>query len=291
MKKVLLASTVLAMTATVAAADVTVSGSARMGVIFDDSFVDELAFTSRARVNFAMSGETDTGLSFGASFNAHDSGGANSGTAGSVFISGAFGKLSMGDVSGAAEFVVGDLHGVGLTGLGDFNEQLYLSNSDADFRSAARYEYSTGGLTFALSSDNPRMSDTYALGVKYSVDAFAVSLGYENAGSGVNHVIVGAETTLSGLSLKAVYGQADLNGFDEDFDQYGVSVKYSMDALSVTAFYNVVDFDVSGKADAYGIGAEYALGGGASLAGGIVNAEDTDGFSNTRADFGVKFSF
>ena len=83
------------MSAGFAAADVAVSGDGRMGIVSTDG--DSL-FSSRMRIKFSGSGTTDAGLSFGGSFRANDASGAKSGTSGSVFISGAFGKISMGDV-------------------------------------------------------------------------------------------------------------------------------------------------------------------------------------------------
>lgn len=327
MKKVLLASTVLAMTATVAAADVTVSGSARMGIAYNSEAPNELGFTSRVRVAFGLSGETDTGLAFGASIRADNAGNGNNGVpqtvlgntpttfgdvngagnqaAGSVFVSGAFGKLSMGDVDGAAELVVGDLAGVGLTGLGDTNENEFLSNTTAGDRSAARYEYSTGGLTFALSADNPQNDsagngNTYSIGVKYAIDAYAFGLGYETtdiAGRSVDHIIASGEATFSGVTLKAVYGQADdLAAAGVDFTQYGISASYSMNALTVTGFHRVEDERVAlGRKDKFtGIGASYDLGGGASVVGGLVDVNYGAGAptaDETRADLGLSFKF
>lgn len=320
MKKVLLASTVLAMTATVAAAEVTVGGSARMGVTYTEDntagpwgpVANELAFTSRIRISFTASGETDGGLSFGGSIRADNAGGGNAGTAGSVFVSGAFGKLSMGDVSGAAEFVVGDVDGVGLTGLGDHNENIYLSNNR---RSAARYEYSTGGLTFAVSADNPGLDgttvtysfyggatsftgatqSTYSVGAKYSMDAYSFALGYESSeigGVSVDHVIVGASATFSGVTVKATYGKADL-GAGAKFDQTALSASYTMDALTVTGYYRQESINVFSPVDftAAGIGASYDLGGGASVVGGIVSRKVDTAPSQTLADIGLNFTF
>ncbi|MEI2688029.1 MAG: porin [Cypionkella sp.] len=107
MKKILLATTILAASTGFASAEVALSGSAYMGLLNDFGAGDDTIFISRARVEFTLSGETDGGLAFGASFradNARNGFGlsANNGTAGSVYISGAFGKLSMGDVDGAA---------------------------------------------------------------------------------------------------------------------------------------------------------------------------------------------
>lgn len=296
MKKVLLATTVLALSATVAAAEVTVGGNGRMGVTYTEGAANELAFTSRIRITFAASGETDGGLSFGGSIRADNAPGGAAGTAGSVFLSGAFGKITMGDVDGAAEMAVGDLAGVGLTGVGDFNENDYLSNSSALRRSALRYEYSTGGLTFGISTDNPGndiagvLEDVYSVGVKYSMDGYSFGLGYETAkvlGVSIDHVIVGGEATFSGVTVKATYGTAS----DLNFDQYGISAAYSADGMGVSAFYRVEDFGGGADIKYVGVGASYDLGGGAELVGGISNAKPAGLSSTTLADFGISFSF
>ena len=86
----------------------------------------DAAFTSRVRIGFAASGESDNGLTFGASVR-ND-------------------KLAMGDVSGAADAIVGQVSGVGFTGLGSNNEIGYLGNT----KTAALYTYSAGALTFGL---------------------------------------------------------------------------------------------------------------------------------------------
>ena len=154
----LLATTALTLSAGVAAADVSLSGDARMGLIYDG---DDIQLTSRARVSFTLSGETDSGLAFGASFRADNAGAANGNTAmtgGNVFISGDFGRLAMGDVAGAARAAVGDLHGVGLTGLNDHNEMQYLDRltqgadriSAFDRRTAALYSYSMAHFALAM---------------------------------------------------------------------------------------------------------------------------------------------
>lgn len=302
MKKILLATTVLAMTATVAAAEMTVGGDGRMGVTYNEGAVNELAFTSRVRVSFTGSGETDGGLAFGGSIRADNAAGGAAGTAGSVFISGAFGKLTMGDVDGAAEMAVGDLHGVGMTGLGDFNENFYLSNggvrvAGAAARSAARYEYSAGALTFAISADNPGndvagvVENVTAIGVAYSADTFSVGLGYESAtllGVSVDQVIVGGTVSFGDVEVKATYGTSDAL----DAAQYGISAAYTSGAMGVTAFYRVEEDTVTNLSDKFsGIGASYDLGGGAKLVGGISSENPAVGVTNTRADIGVTFKF
>ena len=109
---------------------------------------------------------------------------------------------------------------------------------------------------------------------------FAVSLGYEDIGN-VDHVIGGAAAMFNGVTVTAIYGTAS----DIDFDQYGLSAVYEMDALKVSAFYKEEDLGAVNR-DFFGLGASYDLGGGASVAGGVVDAD-----GNTLADLGVNFSF
>ena len=77
-------------------------------------------------------------------------------TEGSVFVSGAWGTLTIGDTNGADEQWVGDLNEVGLTGLGCQNETFFFSNGGSfgggdnvaagDERPTIRYDYDIAGL-------------------------------------------------------------------------------------------------------------------------------------------------
>lgn len=253
MKKFLLSTTIFAATAGIAAADITVSGDARMGIVNGLVFGaadDDTVFTSRARLIFTLSGATDTGLEFGASFRADSAIGAAAGTAGEVHISGAFGKLSMGDVDGAANAAVGHVDGVGLTGLGDLNEMVYIANGGLNLTGivptaintavtadpSALYEYSAGGLSLYASVSRPgfQFDSTapltgpvdaegiaYALGAAYAFDAYRLSVGYEKldisslpgfppANLDGDHWILGADASFGAVSVKARYGSADV---------------------------------------------------------------------------------
>jgi outer membrane protein OmpU len=302
MKHILATTALLALSAGFASAEghITLSGDARMGIIGADGA--DTAFTSRARVKFSMSGETDGGLGFGASFRADNAGGASGGTAGEVHISGAFGKLSMGDVDGAAQSAVGQVSGVGLTGLGDLNEIAYLAAGSGTPETAvltgadptALYEYSTGAFTGYISVTNPGEgptndfdTDAMAIGAKYATDTFTVALGYEQldvvGGTlSVDHVVLGVSGTFGAVTAKAVYGQASANFTSDTNDQYSMSVDYAADALTVTAFFGK-DFEDD---DRYGVGAAYDLGGGASVVGGYADQEGASVF-----DLGLSFSF
>lgn len=282
MKKILLATTLIAASAGFAAAEVAVSGTARMGIVGDGT---DTIFSSRFRVIFTASGETDGGLSFGASVRNDQIGtsfAANDDS--TVYISGAFGKLTMGDTGNAADALVGQVSGVGYTSLGSLNE---LSWAAKDV-TGALYEYSAGALTFALGAgqtidtDGAAGSDDFmSAAVKYATDAYSVALGYEDNFAGSEVSLLGS-ATFSGATLK-------LKAVDGDFTvdtRYAVSVDYAINGVGLTAFY-ADHAGLGGFDGVYGLGASYDLGGGASVKGGVVKA---DGF-DTAFDLGVTMSF
>jgi outer membrane protein OmpU len=274
MKKILLATSVLAATTGFAAAEVTTSGSARMGVIYDGN---DTLFTSRVRVSFGMVGTTDGGVEFGASVRADQSGQGNTANNDStVYVSANGLKLTMGDVDSAANALVGHVSGVGLTGLGDLNELRYLGQTDT----SVLVEYSTGALTFAASSSQLNAVDeAMSIAAKYSTDAFSVALGYEDTAT-VSHIALKGTATFGAATAKVVISDTDIAG---DATQYALSVDYTAGAGTYTVF--ATD---EGTINNFGIGASYDLGGGASIVGGIVR---DDAASNTIADLGISMSF
>jgi outer membrane protein OmpU len=366
MKNLLLASTALVAFAGAAAAEVTVSGQGRFGVTSsnggDEYFINtagtsagqrvslengaQVAFSSRLRVIFGMSFESDSGLTFGGSTRADNAAAANNGLAGSVFVSGDFGKLQVGDVDSAAKAAVGNISGIGYTGVGDYNETFYLLGgggdplANDDFSAyadpAALYSYSAGGATFYLGIGNPagisatvaagtllpngnvtantttlEASQQYSLGVEWANDQFSAAAGYEsskfeNIQTGYSETLgaffLGGSATFGGATVKAMYGDIT----DLDYSQYGMSVDYTFDAWTATAYFRTSDYGSSplnplANTDrtAYGFGLAYDLGGGVTVAGGVADPDigdtnpdpliDTSVFY--QADLGVTFNF
>jgi outer membrane protein OmpU len=281
MKKILLATTLLAGFAGAASAEVTISGEARMG-IEDLGGVAGAQFIQRVRVKFAMEGETDGGLAFGAEVRNDQDGGNIDDTLNGdsvVYISGAFGKLSMGDVGTAADNVVGNVSGVGLAGLGDWNELGYIGND----KTAAKYEYTSGAFTAAISSGQLDSGlDTTSVAVKYAADTFSVALGYEDV-TGMDQLTLGGSATFGAVTAKIVLAD---NSADAD-TRGALSIDYVAGATTFTGFYST---NKGGAGiDAIGLGAAYDLGGGASVKGGIVDL-DVPG-SDLMFDLGVAMTF
>lgn len=353
MKKVLFATTALVMTAGVASAEIALSGDARMGLVYDGN---DAQFSSRARVRFTATGETDSGLSYGASFRVdHErfNGGdqrASNGTRGSVYVSGTYGKLTMGDVASASEMAVGDLYGVGYTG-GDFyanlNEPSYLTadGNNLDQGPNILYEYSISGVNLFMSatdgSDNawpgvygtnlPDCGDdgvcgtvddnetdiAWSLGANYegtfSNGTYNVGLGYGKHGD-AKEIVIGGEVTTGAFMAKAFYadysdrpsidfrvGDDTTVEFDNtlyDYDRaYGFSLGYEYNNMLFKGFWRRDEGEASAIApvgtddvdfDSYGIGVDYDLGGGATVAAGIA---DSDWMSDAVADVGIRFTF
>ncbi len=305
MKKVLLATSILAASAGFASAEVAVSGSARMGLVHNSTLDlggGQTYFSSRVRIVFTASGETDGGLTFGASMRADQTGGNNSDSGGdedgdsngdsTVFISGAFGKLTMGDVDGAADALVGQVSGVGYGPNDDLQEIGFIGTT----KTAAYYEYSTGSLTFGLGVGQTYdvdadldTDDEASIAVKYSADGYSAALGYEENDT-ESLVSVSGSATFGAATVKARASDSDVAGADTT---YALSVDYVAGAITVTGFYT--DFGNTGASldtQHIGLGATYDLGGGARLAGGVV-MQNNDGIvpDETFADLGMKFSF
>jgi outer membrane protein OmpU len=267
---------------------------------------DVTSGVNRFRISFAGSGETDSGISYGISGRAEQS---DATTAGSQYVSGAFGKISMGDLGGADKDAAGHIAGgVGLSGMGSNNEILYQARNHN-----LGYEFSTSGLTFGYSQNTAvQTGSNSAMGIKWSGDmggtGLTVGLGQSKVGTSTQSTMSLAVST-GGLTIKAIQstndngpvvaavtkarsgasGTADVFGSavdnTPDTDHTGVSVSYSMDAVSVTAYTKTVSTSGSADKDYTGIGFAYDMG-GVKLKAGMV---DDDKVSSM--DFGLSFSF
>jgi outer membrane protein OmpU len=282
------ATTALALSAGAAVADVAVSGDGRMGIVnTGDAVGADVQFSSRLRIAFTASGTTDGGLEFGGSVRADNAAGGAAGTAGTVFISGGFGKLTMGDIDTVAEKAVGDVAGVGYQ----------LTTQEAGFLGGALdegvlYEYSINGLGVMVSAGQIQANSANneaAIGLTYSIGGVSLGYGYSDSGTTFQNAFsIGG--SVAGLGLKAVWLENE-DGADVEPDG-SISATYAFSpALSGTVFHR----EQSGRTaandgSATGIGFAYNLGGGASLKAGFVDTEvgNVDG---DTADFGLTFSF
>jgi len=295
MKKVLFATTALVASTGFAAADVTISGSANMGFKHVETAIandEENSINHEIDVNVSMSGTTDAGLSFGAAIGIVDNNAAPlaADRDGTVFISGDWGKITIGDPGDA------DVQGgIATPGYDDIGIDDLAESLDGTGDSTFKYSHTVGALSFAVSTAiTATGTEEFAVGAKYSANGMYVGLGYSD-----NNLVAGNVTTtdgettsvyvggtIAGMKLDAMYSSldAETNVATDDREVYGLSAVYTVGALSVTVAWS--DTDVAATGSSQGVGFAYNLGGGATLAGGIGEVNNL-----SRADLGVTFSF
>jgi outer membrane protein OmpU len=325
MKKVLFASSALAALAIGGAASaqgISLFGTARLGLGYginndgtvrtDDGGVgsgpsDDLRAVSRVRFGVNMTGETNSGITFGATIRADNAingnGNATNGqSAGEVFVSGSFGTLTFGDTNGADEQWVGDVPGnYSLTGMGDLNETKFVSNggsfgndtgntfaSNPEARPTVRYDFDIMGFGVSVSSNRDLTDVTVGLG--YAADFGG---GSWTVGAGYNTYDSFEQVGDPVYSVDPVTGDVVITtptNFFPDGEQWSVGLggEYDAFAFGVTYVKLTSDTDTDGNVevdnilvgasysfDAFSVGAVY--GNILSAEGGEdINAADGD---------------
>lgn len=286
MKKLLLATTMLMTAGSYAAADVSVSGDGRMGVVSTDGTT---SFSSRMRVKFSGSGTTDGGLSFGGSFRAADVVGTantgtgsvskptNDGTSGSVYISGAFGKITMGDTGNAVDSLVSNVSAVGYGASGlDGAQELGLV--DSANKEGVSYNIAVSGATVEVGAGQlDGAAEYYSVAVAYAFGGINAAIGYESDAVDTN-TKVALSAKVGPATVKVALADRDTNA---DLG-YAVSADFAMAGATVTAYYANDNADEANMA----VGVSYDLGGGAVFKSGVGTVN-----SDTVADAGLNFSF
>lgn len=275
----------------------------------DGDTEDDLRAVSRIRFGVNMTGETDSGITFGGTIRADNSAGGQGGStgqrSGSVFVSGSWGTLTFGDTAGADEAWVGDVPGnYSLTGLGDLNETKYISNggsfgndtgnnfaSNPAARPTVRYDFEIMGFGASVSS-NRDLTDV-VVGAGYAADfgggAWSLGVGYnkydsfESVGTTV-YSVVDDQVVVDTPTVFFPDGEQWSVGLSADYEAFAFGVTYvklnsntdedgdvEVDNILVGASYSF---------DAFSIGAVY---GNILSADGetVSNADGDDSFAIT----------
>lgn len=298
MKKILLATTLLASTATVAMADtgVSVSGYGRFGLTYLDTRAVETQVASRLRFNIDGKTETDSGVTFGGRIRIQHTNGQTAASTNAAMLYASYEgfRVEVGNVNTAFDSA----------GLIYAPEMGYLDSSYGDPQGSffayapgptpANYtgvfaSYSMGDFTGRISYVNPDQTvsgstEELSVSFDYASGPFAVSLAAYQDGAGIANndgFFLGAAYTINDAAT------VGLNYIDEDsaggrvVTLYG---NYTMGATTLRGY--IADLDVAGADTAYGLGADYDLG-GARLSGSIQS-----GYAGqTWADVGVRFDF
>ncbi|MEM1267757.1 MAG: porin, partial [Pseudomonadota bacterium] len=277
-------------------------------------------------IDFTFNATSNSGISFGANVEVE-----NNGTSGddiddlNVFVSGAFGTLTLGDIDSAYDAAT---VGIQTGGLADEADD-YFSDSGLDGSATGntilRYDYTVSGFTLSAGielSDNDEIFDPIVSGgIDYSGSFSGVGLSVGLAVQGTSTdspgVLGDGDHTLISVSARAEFGSIGVNGFFEnwdapddaffeDFQTYAGSVDYSAGPITVGANVVIRDGD-SVDNQSFGAFADYDLGGGLAIvaAVGFSNAiipaggesyADSDIFANdgddsVRAGLGFSMSF
>lgn len=317
MKKLLLASTALVATAGFAAADVAITGSAEIG-IKSSAGEDRTEFHQDVDVRFSMTGESDNGISFGATIDLDDTaqqtGGIRTDTAPdyNVFVSAGAATLTMGDTDGAFDRALSEVALVGGSLADDETAHAgYNGNSGLDGdedAQVARFDYTFSGVRLSLSAEIDDDGETAAV----AADTISeVVLGADLNGDGdatdvfTQTAAVAADTNDNpimgiGVSYSATLAGLDLGfglGYQSQEDNAsvtGVSITTSFGSgLQLGLNYSATDFDAAGaEVETHtAIGVGYSVN--ALSIGANYGVYENKGGANdqTEAGFGLAVSY
>jgi outer membrane protein OmpU len=306
MKKLLLASTAIVATAGMAAADITMSGYAEIGMR-DAGGAVGMEMHSDMDIGFKLSGASDNGLTFGASIDLDEVSGGIASTGGphAVHVSGAFGTLTMGDTDGALDKANAEV--AALTTIADDHSTHAGYNGGAGLDSGDILRYDTTAAGFGLSasigqSDVAVANDVMGYGITTTLGTVAVSAAYQ-ADNVQDITAVSAKTSIGGLTITANYSEATMAAtpavaavtavafsrnattgvltgavaadavaaINNSYEHSAIGLAYTVSGVNLHANYGSYDYDDGTQADGYGLAANYGLGGGATVMVGYGN--------------------
>ena len=274
MKKLLIASTALVATAGMAAADITMSGYAEIGMR-DGGGVVGMEMHSDMDIGFKLSGASDNGLTFGASIDLDEvaSGIASTGGSQAVHVSGGFGTLTMGDTDGALDKANAEV--ASLTAIADDHTAHagYNGGAGLDANDILRYDTAYNGFGISASigqSDVAVANDVIAYGITTTLGTVALSAAFQDNNT-QDITAVSAKSTVGGLGITANYSEATMGTTATSYEHTGVGLAYTLNGVNLHANYGVYDYDDGTNADGYGLAANYGLGGGATVMVGYGN--------------------
>ncbi|GAA6181712.1 MULTISPECIES: porin [unclassified Shimia] len=313
MKKILFATTALVATASVAAAELAVSGSARFGLTYEENRAEETILEQRIRINFTGIAETDGGVKFEARIRLESNEGftsdaGNSTSNGSTGVGpGAVGfavstgglRVDVGSVSDVLDS--GDHFSWGGTGVGftgfieqNSNKEGFIANGFSgagnEDANTVKVLYSAGDFAVSASyteandlpaADADAAEENFQVGASYSFGAHKVGLAYGSSDSS-DQWVLGAGGSFGDFGYNVIVGDNDA----QDDILVGASGSYAISAATTLVAAVSTGGDTANDTS-FGIGVNHSLGGGVTLGAGV----GSNAAGNTAADLGVKFSF
>lgn len=303
MKKLLLATSFIAASTGFAAAEVAVSGYGRFGLVYNENTAagfNDTIISSRLRINIDGKTTTDGGVELGARLRMQyvDGDEMTAGNAAKFYGSYNGLRVEVGNVDTAfdsAALIYDSEMGFEDSSFGDPQGAFYAYDSNTygagnGNRTGLAVSYSAGAFSGMISYVTPDQvtsgsTEETAINLAYASGPFAVSAAAYSDGAGIagnDGMFLGAAYTLNEVTT------IGLNYMDEDAAggrQITLYGNHTMGATTLRAY--VSDLDVTGLDTAYGIGADYDLGGGARVSGAI----ESDFVGDMSANLGLRFNF
>ena len=278
MKKILLATTALVATTGFAAAEMTWSGSANMGMTYSDEGTTKVH--TEIDLGMAATGETDGGIGWkvemGLDSNTTDATQGGGHDVGSVSISGDFGTIRVG-AAGTAGTTVG-IGDVGFDGSA-IDSAAHKGRHTGTTTPDVQWNYTMDDIAIHASTETS--SDDSAVAVSWTSGSMAIALSHsEDGGSTASANAMSIGTSVGGFAVE-VTAAAHSTAAN---DSVGLSASMPVDGLGTVTF--ITGSNDTDAQSSMGIGFAKALGGGATLKGyfGSVNGNDV-------ADLGINLAF
>ena len=333
MKKTLLTGTALAtaamMAASPASAEIKVSAYMDWGIGFGDT--DQLgggpsrlgyATATNSEVHFKGSGKSDAGLEYGFTIELEgDAQGARVTRVDerSMFLSGAFGKVTLGANDAAMDAEIdGSVYGVP-GGAGD--EDVGLGNVYKSSSTKRENDLTDGSDNLMMMYESPRVGGIQAkvsltpsagalqnlwgfnLNTSHKFEGVGIKLNASGVHGGINGTkaanptkkdalngyTIGAAMDWEGVKFEVGYmrqqdGESQFGGDDDT--AFVVGIGYGQGPWSVAVQYNTTDEDVSkDQWEAYSVEAAYNIAKGLTVTGAVLIAEDTDVSAGPAFDY------
>lgn len=324
MKTLLLASTALVATAGIAAAEVSISGLAELGIFQNENAsgdgstgdLSKVRVFSDIDVTFSMTGESDGGLSFGASIDLDEAIGPDQTDAArlpnaTIFMAYGPMRLTVGDTDSAfdarlTETAIGgainDDHTVhpGYNG----NSALDEAYGGQEIRFDYSFDAFTGSLSVAPDRNATDFDTSWSVGVSYNTALAGLDLGVGLAYQSVDEAAFLYDQRL-GLSLSTKFDNGltaivnytnwtdDSSNGADDGTHWGIGFGYTMNALTIGVNYGEYDVDDNFASDSsgFGVAVNYDLGGGLQAQLGYGGGDIDGGSYEDTFSLGVAMSF
>jgi hypothetical protein len=287
MKKIIAAAVASAFVAPAFAADVTISGSQEFTwADSNGTSTSEIDGT----VKVGASSELPNGMSVSMTIPLSDEGGADGGA--NLTLSGEFGSIALGDVSGGADSVddvadwgfaatSGTTDGSG-TGAQDANVNWSLPT----FVDGLSVNLTTSAQTQnGASSGGEAEASGYA--VKYTTGMITVGYGADDNDDGTTHTDVSLSVTMNGLTVAAEQF-TDTSATSVDTDYNNIGAKYAMGDTSVFVVSEKASSEGTTNADRTVVGVHHKIGDVTFFA---EQKDDSKDASDEATYFGATFAF